>query len=578
MLNIFGSTRAFLRIVSSQQSVFNCAIFFICFFLSGCTSLNDPRTPQQKSLSPKAFDILSTPIEDSAIDLSDFDISDVIEDEGDHETAMNEKFYKRISISATEKMCMREVLTQMANLAGINIFIAQDIGGSISFTAKGRPFIEILRDICSSSALKYIITGNCVKVEFDSPMMKFYTIPSLNIQRETQSSMAISTDIFSGDTNSSNSQSSDSAKNASSSSINNNGSNSMVSGSTKNDFWSELENGLKTIVGEEDGNYISIHRQGGIVSAYTTQSKHEEIQKYLKLLKDSSEAQVLIEAKILEVSLKDEFKSGINWHVMRSGGAMLDKSYDRSGLFSAGIDRKSLSIVSGFIETFGAVKTLSSPRITILNNHSAVLKVAQNEVVYTPEFQKQYNGRNSDNVTDMLSTNMKTIPIGLIMTVQPSIDKKHNTVLLTLRPTISKIARYKEIPFLFNNYISQRGAPGAQNAPQVQMQKVPIVDVRELDSVLKLNSGQIVVMGGLMHEKSNNNRDGLPGFKDTPIDFITSEREKGTEVTELVIFLKATILRKKSKMHHNADAKIYDTFVTEPRKLKFKDEKHTNKK
>lgn len=557
-------------------------IIFICILLTGCTDLNDPRTPQQKSLNPQAFDVLSTPVEDSTIDLSDFDISDIIEDEIDNETAINESFYKRISISATEKMCMREVLTQMANLAGINIFIAQDIEGNISFTAKDRPFIEILKDICSSSNLKYIINGNSVKIEFDSPMMKFYTIPSLNIQRETQSSMAISTDIFSGDMlSSSGFQSNDANKNAGSSSTTNNGSNSLVSGSAKNDFWAELEAALKTIIGETEGNYISIHKQGGLITAYTTQSKHEEIQKYIKLLKDSSEAQVLIEAKILEVSLKDEFKSGINWQIMRTGGTTLEKSYDRTGLFSAGIDRKNLSIVSGFIEKFGAVKTLSSPRITILNNHSAVLKVAQNEVVYTPEFQKQYNGTNSNNITDMLSTNMKTIPIGLIMTVQPSIDKKNNTVLLTLRPTISKIARYKEIPFLFNNYIRQTSSTASSESSgtsQVQMQKVPIVDVRELDSVLKLHSGQIVVMGGLMHEKSNNNRDGLPGFKDAPIDFITSEREKGTEVTELVIFLKATILRKKSKMHHNADAKIYNTFATEPRKLKFKDEKNNIKK
>ncbi len=558
------------------------SIIFICILLTGCTDLNDPRTPQQKNLNPQAFDVLSTPVEDSTIDLSDFDISDIIDDEIDTETVINECFYKRISISATEKMCMREVLTQMANLADINIFIAQDIEGNISFTAKDRPFIEILKDICSSSNLKYIINGNSVKIEFDSPMMKFYTIPSLNIQRETQSSMAISTDIFSGDMlSSSGFQTNDTIKGTVSPSTTNNGSNSLVSGSAKNDFWAELEAALKTIIGETEGNYISIHKQGGLITAYTTQSKHEEIQKYIKLLKDSSETQVLIEAKILEVSLKDEFKSGINWQIMRTGGATIEKSYDRTGLFSAGIDRKNLSIVSGFIEKFGAVKTLSSPRITILNNHSAVLKVAQNEVVYTPEFQKQYNGTNSNNITDMLSTNMKTIPIGLIMTVQPSIDKKNNTVLLTLRPTISKIARYKEIPFLFNNYIKQTSgttSSESSNTSQVQMQKVPIVDVRELDSVLKLHSGQIVVMGGLMHEKSNNNRDGLPGFKDTPIDFITSEREKGTEVTELVIFLKATILRKKNKMHHNADAKIYNTFATDPRKLKFKDEKNNIKK
>jgi general secretion pathway protein D len=514
--------------------------------------------------------MLSAPVDDAAADFADLAVDDIIEDEIDSESAIDEAFYKQISISVTEKMRMREVLTQMAALAGVNIFIAQDIEGSISFTAKNRPFLDILKDICSSSGLKYKITGTSVKVEYDSPMLSFYRIPSLNIQRDTQSSMTISTDIFSGSMLSSDTDTT--GKNANFSSANN-GSNSTIFGKGKNDFWSELEAALKTIIGESEGNYISIHRQGGLISAYTTHEKHEEIKKYIKLLKDASEAQVLIEAKIIEVDLKDEFKSGINWHILRKGGAKVDMAYNTTELFSAGINRENLSVVSGFIERFGAVKTLSSPRITILNNHSAVLKVAKNEVVYLPEFQKQYSGRNSDNITDMLSSNMKTIPIGLIMTVQPSIDLKNNTVLLTLRPTISKIAGYKEIPFLFNNYYARGSGTSGQvsnSAPTPQTQKVPILDVREMDSVLKVNSGQIVVMGGLMHEKSNNNRSGLPGFENTPIDFVAGERDKGTEVTELVIFLRATILRKSSKTHHNADEKVYNTFASDPRRLKFK--------
>jgi general secretion pathway protein D len=111
-------------------------------------------------------------------------------------------------------------------------------------------------------------------------------------------------------------------------------------------------------------------------------------------------------------------------------------------------------------------------------------------------------------------------------------------------------------------------AAAATAAPH--MQKVPVVDVREMDSVLKLNSGQIVVMGGLMHERSHNRRDGLPGFLDTPIDFISAKRDRETEVTELVIFLRATILRKRTPMHHKADEKVYDKFTSDPRKLKFK--------
>jgi general secretion pathway protein D len=516
-----------------------------------------------------AFDLLATPVDDF---LQDINISYANEpSDADKTAGIHENFRKNISISASEKMQMREVLTQMANLAGVNIFIAQDIEGSISFTAKNRPFLDILKDICGCSHLKYFISSNSVKIEYDSPTLRTYTIPSLNMQRDTVSAMSISTDIFSGDLNSFATDGGSGGSSSGTGESRNNGSSSFIAGTAKNDFWAELENTLKTIVGDAEGNYVTIHRQGGLVSVCTTQEKHDEIQQYLAMLKENSETQVLIEAKILEVNLKDEFKSGINWHILRSGGAMVEKYFDRDGLFSVGINRNSLSIVSAFIEKFGAVKTLSSPRVTILNNHSAVFKVAKNEVIYLPEFHKQYGGATNSMNTDLLSANVKTIPIGLVMTVHPSIDRKNNTILLTLRPTISKIAGYKEVPFLFHNYsrISVGGDTASLGSPQTQMQKIPIVDVRELDSVLKLRSGQIAVMGGLMDEKSVNHREGLPGMEHTPVDLLSGSVEKGSNVTELVIFLRATILNNKDKMHHKADEKIYNKFSSEPRPLRF---------
>lgn len=536
------------------------SVLLSCFILCSCVDLSQPRTIQQKNLDRKALDTLATPVEDPLFDYADVGFEEIVDDI-EAEEKISEKFHKRISLSVTENMKMREVLTQLANMAGVNIFIAQDIDGNASFTAKDRPFLDILKDICSSDGLKYTISGDSVKIELDSPTLKVYRVPSLNFERDIQSSVSISTDIFNGSLTSSDS----SATNSSGNSQTNNGSDSLVSETSKNNFWSELETTLKMIIGDAEGNYVTVHRQGGLISAYTTQEKHEEIKKYINMLKEASEEQVLIEAKIVEVNLKDEFKSGINWYIMRGGGAMLNKSFSTDGLFSFGVNRASLSAVSGFIERFGAVKTLSSPRITILNNHSAILKVAQNEVVYFPEFQKQYSGRNSENMMDLLSTNVKTIPIGLIMKVQPSIDRRNNSVLLTLRPTISKIVKYKEVPFLFNNYATQK-----TTATVPQMLQVPVVDVRELDSVLKVNSGQIVVMGGLMQERSHNNRDGLPGFMDTPVDYISGKRDRQTEVTELVIFLRATIIRKRGRGYHRADEKIYNTFSSEPRKLRFK--------
>ncbi|MDR2068130.1 MAG: secretin N-terminal domain-containing protein [Holosporaceae bacterium] len=565
----------FLRLctISKYPAIFKAILMFIFgnfvrfltlsfLLLTACAGVDDYRTPQQKNLNPKAFDTLSTPEDDFALDPED---DESFEEEIDRDPVIHENFYKQISISVSENMKMREVLTKMADLAGVNIFIVQDVEGQMSFQAKGRPFLDILKDICSGAGLKYSINGNSVKIEYDSPMLKIYNVQFLNIQRDMESTVSISTDIFMNQSIGTKGEISTTGSSGST----NNGSSSLVAGKTKNDFWSELEEALKIIIGEKDGSYVSVHRQGGLITVYTTQSKHDEIQKYLRILKDTTESQVLIEAKILEVNLNDEYRSGINWNIMRSGGAIIGKEFsERTGLFTAGIDRKNLSIVAGLIEKFGAVKTLSSPRITVLNNQSAILKVAKNEVIYLPELQRQYATMSDNRSTDFLSTTIHTIPIGLVMSVQPSVDKKNNTILLNLRPTISRIAEYKKVPFFYNATVKTTDSTDGNTTQQVQSQEIPIVDVRELDSILRLNSGQIVVMGGLMYEKSRNNRDGLPEFKE--LDFIAGSNTKTTDVTELVIFLKATILRRKSPAHHNADKKIYDTFANDPRPLRFK--------
>jgi general secretion pathway protein D len=151
------------------------------------------------------------------------------------------------------------------------------------------------------------------------------------------------------------------------------------------------------------------------------------------------------------------------------------------------------------------------------------------------------------------------------------VDKKNNTILLNLRPTVSRIVSYKDVPFFYQTISSSGNANASQGT---QYHRIPIVDVRELDSVLKLNSGQIVVMGGLMQESSHNNRDGLPhnrsGSIFKAVDFLTGSNDKSTHITELVIFLKATILRNRGKAHHAADKRVYETFANDPRPLRFK--------
>ncbi len=516
-----------------------------------------PRTPQQKNLVPSSLSTITDSIfEDDSIEEMDTEF------QGDDEEAISPNFYRKVSISISKSMNLRDVFMQLAKKANVNVFIPHDVEGGISFEAKNRPFIDILKDICSSCVLKYTIKDDSVKIENDTPSTKIYSLQFLNIERETQSSVSTSTDLL---LNQSILNNRESAANTTSDSKDN-GSSSTMSGVIKNDFWAELEQNLQNIVGEE--GTVTVHKQGGLVTVHAPQFKQEEVQKYINLLREATESQVLIEAKILEVHLNDSYKNGINWNILRADGTTFQKNYsDRTGMISFGINKNNLNAIAGIIEKFGAVKTLSSPRITVLNNQSAILKVAHNEIICLPEIQRQYGSATTGRDTDFMTTTLHTIPIGLIVTVQPSIDMKNNTVLLNLRPTISRIREYKEIPYLFQSINRSVG----ENLG-TQSQRIPIVDMREMDSVLKLTSGQVAVMGGLMKEESANNRSGLPWLSE--IDPIVGENEKSTDVTELVIFLKATILR--NRKHHAADRRLYEKFANDPRPINF--EKTGNKK
>ena len=207
-------------------------IFFV--FLSGCYTVDTPRTPQQKSLNHKALEILATPIIDPEIE--DDDLEAPIDDDFQKESPVNPIFFKPISISVTENMDARQTITEMSKLAGLNVFIADDIDGNVSFVAQNRPFLDILKDICDSLDLKYTIKGNSVKIEKDIPITKVYNVQFLNMQREMQSSVAISTDLFMNQSIGT----ADKTTSSSSSSANN-GSKCEVSGIAKNDFGPNLK-------------------------------------------------------------------------------------------------------------------------------------------------------------------------------------------------------------------------------------------------------------------------------------------------------------------------------------------------
>lgn len=328
----------------------------------------------------------------------------------------------------------------------------------------------------------------------------------------------------------------------------------------------------------EDKQFFTINKQAGIINVYTTQAQHKKIKRYLDEINSSLNAQVLIEAKIIEVNLTDEYNTGVNWSI-------LSENVDSSGIYDWGVSTLTggevafpvsaatsdigtsaitlthdagnftASALADLLSAFGTVRTLSSPRITAMNNQAAILKIAKNEVYFEIEISEEEDDDGNEDTE--VTSEVKTVPIGVVMSVQPSIDETKGQITMHLRPTISRVVEWKQ-------------DPGVTIMSSEVESLIPVVEVREIDSVVTMGTGQALVMGGLMRERVVKNENGIPGLQDTPGvgDFLFKSKTNSTEMTELVIFLKATIVKDRDTITP-ADEDTYLNFAPDPRPLAF---------
>ncbi|MDO8932099.1 MAG: pilus (MSHA type) biogenesis protein MshL, partial [Rhodocyclaceae bacterium] len=294
---------------------------------------------------------------------------------------------------------------------------------------------------------------------------------------------------------------------------------------------------------------VIVNSEAGVVVVRATSRQHEKVQEYLDLVTVNSRRQVIIEATIAEVTLGHQYQQGINWQSLltarpgsRSAGFSITQNSSTvagaaaavpgTGLAGAALvlNYKSLGygITSALslLETFGTVKVLSSPKISVLNNQTAMLKVVDNIVYFTVK---------SDTVTPSAgapittyTTTPQSVSVGLVMSVTPQISE-YGSILLNVRPTISSL----------------KGNGKKDPTPNLTVDNmVPEIQTREMESMLRLADGEIAVMGGLMEDKINYNTDAVPGLGSIPVigNFFRNRNDANTK-TELVIFLRPTVIR-----------------------------------
>lgn len=496
-----------------------------------------------------------------------------------------------VSISINQHVPLRDALYDLAEKANYDIQLDPRIKGSVIFTARERPFDVVIEKISNIAGLRYKFEDNSLQVELDTPYHKTYKIDYLSYIRKNKGSIHNDVAVVSGDGTNTGSMFEASSESTADfwGELESNLTQILGLRSKPSELRSDedpvvtaVERSaapVQPVVTEgEDGEQVvqvqapdavlevqtpassgrsgrrsddddplaagstfAMGKQAGIISVYATEKQHKMVADYLRELKRSVTSQVLIEAKILEVSLEDEFATGIDWNLLESLTGEFSLGFDVTGVrpnlnpastpstnFQIGYAGNDITAMIEAISRFGTVRALASPRLTVLNNQSAVLNVANNQVYFEIDIDITQDGGGGSQTS--VDSEIRNVPEGVLINVQPSINLDERSISMAVRPTITRITDFVNDPA-----VAFLGA--GIDSP------VPVVNVQEMDSVVKIGNGQTVVMGGLMQDRTTSTQQGVPVLSEIPVfgGFFRNQSDNVTK-SELVVFIRARIV------------------------------------
>jgi general secretion pathway protein D len=340
-------------------------VILVATFFTSCDKAIEKKY-LSKDMNPNSIKDLTKPIEEEETEISEIIYND------EQKIIIPEAMKQNVSLSLNEKVPIRSVLYELSRKLNINFQMDPTIKKSIIFSARNKSFVEIIDSICDVADLRYSIHNNMISIVNDCPYTVTYNLRFLNFSRDSENKISIATEVSSG-------ASQENSRNIPNDNSNTIHSDSNVIVKTKNDFWAEFEDGIKVILGKDEK--YSINKQAGVINVSGNSKQHKSVIEYINAIKESTESQVLIEAKIIEVSLKNEYKRGIDWNLLsrridiqsESGTSILNNTVTP---FTGKYKSKGMNILLNAIEEFGVMRTISNPRITAMNNQAAILKVA----------------------------------------------------------------------------------------------------------------------------------------------------------------------------------------------------------
>ena len=490
---------------------------------------------------------------------------------------------------------VKELLFSLARDTKLNIDVHPNIQGVVTLNAINETLPAILDRIAQQVNIRYKLDGDTLVITPDTPYLKAYQVNYVNLSRKTTSSIGVATQVA---TTGSAAQTGSSGSANTSGGSSGNSSSTTVTSVSNNEFWEVLAANIRDILRstrsvslssedknarveaarrareerlqqanavaragqaapqlfntafgqgalnplEEKKDDVIVNPVSGAVLVMATEAQHKLVSQYLDSVITAADRQVLIEATIVEVTLKDQFRAGIDWsRVVALGtrtGFDFHSATNLAGSLTAYQTLTYQNANSNFnaaiklLDSFGDTRVLSSPKLLVLNNQTSMLKVVDNLVYFS--VQVTPGSTTGSTITPATySTTANTVPVGVIMAVTPQINGT-GRVTLVVRPTISRQNGQATDP---NPALASAGITNA----------VPIIQVREMESVLQVGSGETVVLGGLMQDDVAKNRDGIPGLTGNVFtNILAGTRDKNATQTELVIFLRPTVINNPS--------------------------------
>ncbi|MHB1263417.1 MAG: hypothetical protein ACYC1S_03210 [Gemmatimonadaceae bacterium] len=474
----------------------------------------------------------------------------------------------RVELEATDQE-LRTVLRGLANSFGLDFQIDPGVSGRVTTRLRGVTLDQALREIVRGRGLSWSVQDGILRVEPARLATRIFTLDYVALSR-TGTATTVVQRRLSGSAVSGSGAGGLSTSGVNAAAMSQNPASfgtpggDVISSVSVADLWEEARISLEGLVFstatdsagrtaqgarsagagartggaysrvDPDGTRLIINPMAGTILVTASIAKLAEVEAFIAAFEGSVQRQVLIEAKIVEITLDKSRSFGIDWNVVAgrgnvgvSGGSSNASSQGAGGAnieFKLAAGSTQISAVLQALSTQGDVRVLSSPRVSALNNQRAVFDVTTDEVFFVVTRQPVL-GPNGTAISFSTQIVPQQISVGIVLDVLTQIAPD-NTLTMNIRPVVTSVARVEQIQL-------EDGSTA----------RAPVVDRRETDTMARLRAGETVIIGGLMQTRFSRERRGVPGLKDIPIlGALFSRTEDVERRAELVIFLTPTVI------------------------------------